>query len=214
MNEFTPKDWSDSPSTSTPIAAAELERIEMGVANAQRIWQYPITSGRARAGTMIKSGWKFLEADKWYFYPVPYFGTVLGGTFGVDKLGVHLRGDEASGTVRVGLWDDSNGGLPGVPQAQASATSTSGWKELDITNVTGLPYGWYWHGCMVSIGMDVHGGVPVAMFDASTMEGAVREDSLTTVGLVTSSTHSGSWPTNPAVVGDSGPIPRVGVQFV
>lgn len=31
---FTPKDWSDSPSTLTPITAAELERIEQGVADA------------------------------------------------------------------------------------------------------------------------------------------------------------------------------------
>jgi hypothetical protein len=52
MPAFVPKDWEDSPATTTPITAAELERIEAGIVNAVTLDTVQTITGAKTMGTV------------------------------------------------------------------------------------------------------------------------------------------------------------------
>lgn len=209
--QHTPKDWSDYPDTSTPITAAELERVEWGIANAERLWVSPITAGSAWIGPMVimAEAWQYVEQDRLYAYPV-YYST----TFAVDSLGCSVRGTAAGGTGYLALYNSANGGMPGAPVAQGTVgLDSSGWKAAAFTAVTGLPRGWYFHASRWSARLDINGGYPAFPIASPTLENAVRADSFATRWFLSTGTSTGALPTNPAMGGQGGPMPYVGVRF-
>lgn len=212
MSQHVPKDWSDFPSTSTPIDAAELERMERGISNSERLWVSPIVSGKVRVGPIIlvNEMWQFVEEDRVYAYPVYY-----GEGFGIDGLSISLRGNVVGGTAWLALYDSSNAGMPGDPVVQGTvAMDTNGWKSTTFSAVTGLAPGWYFHASRFSDRLDVHGGIPVMPVDAPSLENAVRQDGFLSRGLLATSTTTGALPSDPAMGNNAGMMPIIGARFV
>ena len=173
------------------------------------LWRYPITSGRVRIGPLYATGehWQYVEEDRIYFYPTYY-----ENTFGVDGFGISVRGDAPTETAYVGLYDSSNGGLPGDPVAQTTIGLSNGWKQGSITAVTGIPSGWYWHASMFTGRLDIHGGFITMPMDAPSIESAVRGDTFAWRNLLTTGTAA-SLVSDPAVATNGGVSPLVAVRF-
>lgn len=185
-----------------------------GPSNQFYLWRNPdgIVSGNVRiGGNVVKDGnerWHFPDVGKIYFIPGYY-----EGTFGVDGFGVSLRGSDAGATVHMGIYTD-NAGAPGTPVAAGSVGgSTSGWKNIDITAVTGLAEGWYWHAVLATgAGLDIHGGWMINPTDTSNMENAIRHNNWAGFRTV-ANTYTNLTVSNPAVETVNGVVPWMAVRF-
>lgn len=182
-----------------------------GPSNQAYLWRETgIVSGRVRIGAVTKDGserWHFPDVGKIYFLPGYY-----ESTFGVNGFGVSLRGSDAAATVHVGLYTD-NAGVPGNVVASSSVSgATSGWKNMDITAVTGLASGWYWHAVLaVGAGLDIHGGWMIHPMDATNMENGIRHNAW--AGFRTVSAGFTSLTNNPSVERIQGILPWAAVRF-
>jgi hypothetical protein len=168
-----------------------------------------ITAGRVRIGQIRAIGeWQYVEQDLGYFYPVYY-----EAPFTLDAFGQSLRGSQPGATARVGLYDSSNGGLPGVPVAQTTyAMDSSGWKSLSVTAVGPNPAGWYWHASTFNGRTDVYAGYMGWNYDAISIEQAVRDDIYGLRGFMTTGAFT-TFTTNPTIQPNGSKMPVLGVRF-
>lgn len=168
-----------------------------------------IVAGHVRVGQLrLNAEWQYVEENRGYFYPVYY-----GEEWSTDAIGVSARGTQPGSTGRVGIYDDSNGGYPGLPVAQSSfSMDTAGWKTLTISTVGPNPPGWYWHASSYTGRADIYAAWMVGIVDAINMEAAVRDDNYGMRGFMTTGAFS-TFTNNPTVEPSGSKMPVVGVRF-
>jgi hypothetical protein len=191
---------------------AEVDHVGAGTG----AWPHdPAVSGRARIGSVWANAqhWVFVEPGTMFVYPVWY-----GEPFGINAFGCELRGaGGADSTITMGLYNTAaEVWRPGALVASTTIPgATLGWKAADITAVTGLPAGWYWHAFTVegSAGMDVFctADSPV-WYDSDTLEYAVRVADMRLKGLYQPG-QTGMPAVAPVMTPTANRAPVIGVRF-
>jgi hypothetical protein len=133
-----PFDWQNSPSTSTPVSAENLEAsAAQTVTEAISARQ---TSGRYYYSQNIPQSASALTINQLMATPL-----LIGRSLSLDRIAVNVgSGGTAGSVVRLGIYSDDGNGLPGSLLVDAGTVVTTGTGVQEATINQAVSPGWIW----------------------------------------------------------------------